>query len=77
MCEAKNPCARRQGACAQGARAGLRGLAPDKCSGEKLVASRFGALLVYALARQLRLPLLLNGDDVAAIDLPPVPVASG
>ncbi|MGH6886316.1 MAG: type II toxin-antitoxin system VapC family toxin [Geminicoccales bacterium] len=53
------------------ARAGM--LAYGKGRGEAPAALNFGDLFAYALARQLRLPLLFKGEDFAATDLTPVP----
>lgn len=48
-------------------------LAYGKGRGEAPSALNFGDLFAYALARQLRLPLLFKGNDFAATDVPPVP----
>ena len=48
-------------------------LAYGKGRGEQPAALNFGDLFAYALARQLRLPLLFKGEDFAATDVMPVP----
>jgi ribonuclease VapC len=48
-------------------------LAYGKGRGEAPAALNFGDLFAYALARQLRLPLLFKGEDFGATDLMPVP----
>jgi ribonuclease VapC len=48
-------------------------LAYGKGRGEPPAALNFGDLFAYALARQLRLPLLFKGEDFAATDVTPVP----
>ena len=48
-------------------------LAYGKERGEQPAASNFGDRFAYALARQLRLPLLFKGEDFAATDIMPVP----
>jgi ribonuclease VapC len=48
-------------------------LAYGKGRGAAPAALNFGDLFAYALARQLRLPLLFKGDDFAATDVRPVP----
>ena len=52
------------------ARAGM--LAYGKGRGEAPAVLNFGDLFAYALARQLRLPLLFKGDDFRATDVLPV-----
>ena len=47
-------------------------LAYGKGRGEAPAALNFGDLFAYALAKQLRLPLLFKGDDFAATDVLPV-----
>ena len=47
-------------------------LAYGKGRGEAPAALNFGDLFAYALARQLRLPLLFKGEDFAATDVPRV-----
>ncbi len=47
-------------------------LANGKGRGEESAAPNFGDLSAYALARQLRLPLLFKGLDSAATDVEPV-----
>jgi ribonuclease VapC len=53
------------------ARVGM--LAYGKGRGEAPASLNFGDLFAYALARQLRLPLLFKGDDFAATDILPLP----
>jgi ribonuclease VapC len=48
-------------------------LAYGKGRGQQPAALNFGDLFAYALARQLRLPLLFKGEDFAATDVTPVP----
>jgi ribonuclease VapC len=48
-------------------------LAYGKGRGEAPAALNFGDLFAYALAKQLRLPLLFKGDDFLATDVVPVP----
>jgi ribonuclease VapC len=48
-------------------------LAYGKGRGEAPAALNFGDLFAYALARQLRLPLLFKGEDLAATDVMPMP----
>jgi ribonuclease VapC len=48
-------------------------LAYGKGRAENPAALNFGDLFAYALARQLRLPLLFKGDDFTATDVEPVP----
>jgi ribonuclease VapC len=48
-------------------------LAYGKGRGEAPAALNFGDLFAYALARQLRLPLLFKGEDFATTDVTPVP----
>jgi ribonuclease VapC len=48
-------------------------LAYGKGRGEAPAALNFGDLFAYALAKQLRLPLLFKGDDFSATDVVPVP----
>ena len=47
-------------------------LAYGKGRGEAPAALNFGDLFAYALAKQLRLPLLFKGDDFRATDVVPV-----
>ncbi|MGH6916468.1 MAG: type II toxin-antitoxin system VapC family toxin, partial [Geminicoccaceae bacterium] len=53
------------------ARAGM--LAYGRGRGETPAVLNFGDLFAYALAKQLRLPLLFKGEDFAATDITPVP----
>jgi ribonuclease VapC len=53
------------------AREGMLGY--GKGRGEAPAALNFGDLFAYALAKQLRLPLLFKGDDFSATDVVPVP----
>jgi ribonuclease VapC len=48
-------------------------LAYGKGRGEAPGALNFGDLFAYALAKQLRLPLLFEGSDFSATDILPVP----
>jgi ribonuclease VapC len=48
-------------------------LAYGKGRGAPPATLNFGDLFAYALARQLRLPLLFKGEDFAATNLTPVP----
>jgi ribonuclease VapC len=48
-------------------------LAYGKGRGEAPAALNFGDLFAYALAKQLRLPLLFKGDHFSATDVVPVP----
>jgi ribonuclease VapC len=47
-------------------------LAYGKGRGEAPAALNFGDLFAYALARQLRLPVLFKGEDFSATDVLPV-----
>ena len=53
------------------ARGGM--LACGKGRGDAPTALNFGDLFAYALAKQLRLPLLFEGSDFSATDILPVP----
>jgi ribonuclease VapC len=48
-------------------------LAYGKGRGAAPAVLNFGDLFAYALARQLRLPLLFKGEDFGATDVEPVP----
>jgi ribonuclease VapC len=47
-------------------------LAYGKGRGAASATLNFGDLFAYALARQLRLPLLFKGEDFGATDVTPV-----